>query len=437
MSFDRPHRLQGELDADRIDGAAVIAAAIGMPQAAARKGTAWTWSGEPFGEGVFGDSAGELAIKVHRVTLIPQVTAREFRSTVQFSKDEFAFKDIKGVVAGGMLKGNVGFRSGDDGLSAKGKIELSGADSAMLLPASARPPVSGVLGLSANFEGSGLSPIALIGSLHGAGAIHLAPAEFAGLDPSAFDAVTRAVDAGLPVDNSRISDVVRQVLDGGQLTLAQVQGTLEISAGQVRLSRFSAAGSDAKLSILGTLDLTDGALDARLVLAGAQKGSEGRPDIFMALKGPVSDPSRSIDVSALAGWLTLRAVENQAKQLKELQQKAAEQAKRPPSPPDNKQTAEPNIASNGKPVEPPAGPAMDPIARIINAPPPEPVKPAKKSPVPMATEPAPAKRETRPPAVHRRSAPVARVPRAPALPAPIEIHPLPVPAEASVSVPRR
>ncbi|HEU5019125.1 MAG TPA: AsmA family protein [Pseudolabrys sp.] len=431
VSLDRPHRLQGELDADSIDGAAVIAAAIGMPEATARKGAAWSWSGEPFGEGIFGDYAGELAIKAHSVKLMPQVTAREFRSTVQFGKDELAFNDIKGVVAGGTLSGHVGFQSGDAGLSTKGKIELSGADSASLLPGSVRPPVSGVLGLSANFEGSGLSPIALVGSLRGAGTIHLASAEFAGLDSSAFDAVTRAVDAGLPVDSSRISDVVRKVLDSGQLTLAEAQGAMQIAAGQIRLSRFSAASPDAKLSILGTLDLTDGALNARLVLAGAQKGSQGRPDIFMALKGPVSDPSRSIDVSALAGWLTLRAVENQAKQLKALQQKTAPPSK-PESPPDKQPTAGPNVTTDRRPVEAPAEPPVDPIARIINAPPPE---PAKKSPARIAADPAPAKRPAKTP-THRRSAPVARVPLAPALPAPIEIHPLPVPAGASVGFPR-
>jgi large subunit ribosomal protein L24 len=39
----------------------------------------------------------------------------------------------------------------------------------------------------------------------------------------------------------------------------------------------------------------------------------------VALNGPLAAPARSIDVSALTGWLTLRAVDNQAKQLRELE----------------------------------------------------------------------------------------------------------------------
>ena len=82
------------------------------------------------------------------------------------------------------------------------------------------------------------------------------------------------------------------------------------------------------MSLAGNLDLTDGSIDARLVLSGSSQAAGARPDIFMALKGPVAAPARSIDVSALTGWLTLRAVENQAKQLREI-----ENAQRQPKPP--------------------------------------------------------------------------------------------------------
>ena len=88
----------------------------------------------------------------------------------------------------------------------------------------------------------------------------------------------------------------------------------------MRLSDVTATGKDAALSLAGNLDLTDGSIDARLVLSGSGEAAGTRPDIFMALKGPVAAPARSIDVSALTGWLTLRAVENQAKKLREIEQ---------------------------------------------------------------------------------------------------------------------
>jgi len=69
-------------------------------------------------------------------------------------------------------------------------------------------------------------------------------------------------------------------------------------------------------------------IDARLALSGQTIGTKSgdAPDLFIALKGPAAAPTRSIDVSALTGWLTMRAVEIQAKRLR-----AIEGATRAPS----------------------------------------------------------------------------------------------------------
>ena len=188
-----------------------------MPAPAGTTARRWAWSSEPFAGGVFGDYAGQIALKARRVDLLPRLTAREFRANLRFGKDEFAFDDMAGDIAGGRLAGQLSFRSAEDGLKARAKISLAGADAASLLPSGARPPVTGSLDFSADVEGTGLSPVALIGSLQGSGKFALADAQFAGLDPRAFDAVTRAVDQGLAIDAARISDVVSKALESGRL----------------------------------------------------------------------------------------------------------------------------------------------------------------------------------------------------------------------------
>jgi uncharacterized protein involved in outer membrane biogenesis len=329
----RPYRLRGEIDADAIDGAALVGAALGMPAAASRDGNASVvWSSEPFADGAFGDFTGQIAFKARRLNLLPQITAREFRASLRFAKDEFTFDDMTGDVAGGRFAGQASFRAVNNGLQARAKVSVAGADAASLLATGARPPVTGSLGFSAEIAGAGLSPIALIGSLQGTGKISLADGQFAGLDPRAFDAVTRAVDQGLPVDAGRISNVVSRVLDSGQLSLKRVEGTIAVSAGRMQLSNVTADAKDAALSLYGNLDLTDGTLDAHLMLSGLSQVAGGRPDIFLALKGPLAAPARSVDVSALSGWLTLRTIENQAKRIQEIEraQQEIERAKRQP-----------------------------------------------------------------------------------------------------------
>jgi large subunit ribosomal protein L24 len=198
-------------------------------------------------------------------------------------------------------------------------MSLTRADVASLLSTAARPPVTGSLDLTAEAEGTGLSPIALIGSLKGSGKIVLSNGRMTGLDSRSFDVITRAVDQGLPIETGRVSDVVGKSLEGGQLSLKSAESVMQISAGQLRLGNASAESKDAALSIAGTLDLTDGSMDSRLVLSGLDEAAGARPSIFVALKGPFAAPARSVDVSALTGWLTLRAVENQTKRLRAIE----------------------------------------------------------------------------------------------------------------------
>ncbi|HSP50480.1 MAG TPA: AsmA family protein [Pseudolabrys sp.] len=326
LTLPAPRRLQGDIEAESLDAAGLIAAAIGMPAAAGNNSNAaWVWSSEPFAGGMFGDYGGQIALKASRVGVLPRLTAREFRATLRFGRQEFAFDDMTGAVAGGHLAGQLSFRSAADGLKAKAKISLTGVDAASLLPPGARPPVTGSLAFSTNIEGAGLSPVALIGSLQGSGKIALSDAQVAGLDPRAFVVVTRAVNQGLAIDAARISDMVSKTLDSGQLAVKRAEGIIAVSAGQMRLSNVTADGKDATLSLSGNLDLTDGSIDARLMLSGGQAVGT-RPDIFIALKGPVASPTRSIDVSALTGWLTLRVIEKQSRQLREIE-KAQRQAK--------------------------------------------------------------------------------------------------------------
>ncbi len=438
VSLDAPHRLQGTLDVDRVDGAGLIAAATGLPPADAQKGAGWTWSDAPFGPGVFGDYAGAVHVRIRRVRLSPQMSLRQFSATLHAGKNALALDDMAGVLDGGNFSGSLAFKTGDDGVAVKSKLALTGVESANLLSTAARPPVTGTLDVSGDVEGSGLSPAALMGSLHGGGKLALKDGAFAGLDPQAFAAVTRAVDDGLPVEGRKISDVVRRALESGALPVKRAAGKFAVNAGLVRLDDFTASSPAADLSLTTSLDLTDGTLDARLVLSGAKE--QGRPDIFMALKGPATSPIRSIDVSALTGWLTLRSVENQAKRLKALQQAA------PPPPPKAQST--PSSASGPVATGPDKGatPRADNVtmeaprggvepAQLDRTPAPRaaPVPAAKPATAPRTPSASTRARSHTPPIAERKTAPAVhqRAPahsqRAPALPAPIDIHPLPTP----------
>jgi hypothetical protein len=322
-----PHRIEGVLKADSVDAPASIAYAIGLPRAVAT-GQGWRWSREPFTPGAFGKFSGKVSLELEGAELFPSLFARQVRAMLHFDGNGISLDGVTAEIAGGRLTGALDFRSAEDGMTMHSRFSLDHADTARLLSSAAKPPLSGSLELAMEMGGTGMSPIALVGSLKGSGKLTLADGAIGGIDPRAFELVTHAVDQGLPIETSRISDVVSKAIEGGTLDVKHAECTLTVAAGQIRLDKATVDGKDGALSAAGTLDLTDGAVDARLVLSGRSEAAGARPDIFLAVKGPVQAPTRTIDVSALTGWLTLRAVENQTKRLR-----AIENVPTPPSEP--------------------------------------------------------------------------------------------------------
>jgi hypothetical protein len=72
------------------------------------------------------------------------------------------------------------------------------------------------------------------------------------------------------------------------------------------------------------VDLMEQKLNARLALAAnkdAPQAAGERPTVSVFLSGPIASPKRTVDVSALTAWLTLRAVEQQSRQLEAMEAK--------------------------------------------------------------------------------------------------------------------
>jgi large subunit ribosomal protein L24 len=374
IGFDKstgqqPWRIDGTVDADALDISAVLAAVTGMPPGAAQTGSAastdgtpeWTWPVEPFMRGVAAGYRGRIAFRSQRATLTSTLVLRNLRGALALDGDDAVFDEVAGDIGGGRFTGRLSLRRGSEGLRAKARLALSGVDATILQPAATRSPVSGRFDLDAEVEGTGLSPNALVGSLEGDGTLSLDGAQFASLDPHAFEAVTRAADHGLTVDGIRIKDVMSRAQDRGSLTVRHAKAGLRVIGGQVRLQDVSVEAAGASLSLSGNLDLTQGALEARLVLSGAEAATGGRPDVFLSLRGPLATPNRNIDVSALTGWLTLRAVDQQAKKLEAIERARSQPApSSPPVPQKPRSAAEPGAIVPPVLVPPGTTPGLSP-----------------------------------------------------------------------------
>lgn len=323
VRYGGPTRLEGAIETEALDAPALIAATMGM-----RTRANGAWSTEPFTLGA-SELAGRIELKARRAAFSPQLVARELRSVVRFGPSDVVFDEVGAELGNGRLEGRLSFVNSRDGLSANARIALRNAEVSAFLPNERRPPVTGRLALSAELEGSGLSPAAFAGSVVGTGLVTLEGAQLGGLNPRVFDAVIRAVDLGISTDAARVQDFVATALDTATLPVTRAEAALAINGGQVRLTNIVTRGVGADLAMSGNVNLSDATLDAQLRLTGTQTtGGTVRPVIAIALRGPLFEAKRTIDASMLSNWLTLRAVEQQTLKIDQMEQARREQIER-------------------------------------------------------------------------------------------------------------
>ncbi len=365
VKLARPQTLAGKIETESLDAAALIGAAIGMP--APRSDGAWPT--EPFLKVALPAITGRVMIQAKDATLAPGLQVRDLAGAIRLTSSELAFDDLTGQVAGGKFTGAVSFRRSGDTVNAQARMILKGSDARAVITSGEGTPISGKLNAQIEVEGTGLTPRALIGSINGTGTVSLEKGEIAKLDPKVFAGAMRAVDQGMPLDAGKLRDFVAPALDAGRLTLKDAEGAIGIVNGQARLGTVIAKADGADLAMSGNFDLVTQTLDARLMLTATNAPAfAGRPELTMSLKGTLAAPRREFDVSALAGWLALRAVDQQSKKLEQME---AERAGRTPLP----QTV--------VPVPSPAASAVVPAPKPI-APLPAPleIKPAPRAAVP-------------------------------------------------------
>ena len=397
LGMQQPITVDGDIELGAVDLPAAIALAIGIPGQGAGAGAATgasasasgPWPAEPFEQGLTALS-GQIAVKSARVALTPKLAARDVRSVLRFGESELALEAIDGSIAGGRVAADLTLLRRADGLTARGRMRLTGANAAELLPGEGA--LSGRLTLDVTAEGTGMSPVALVGSLAGSGSFTLENARAARLDPAAFDTVIRAVDQGLPIDAIKVRDRMDAALASGGLALTLAEGAIIIDAGQARLNNTVVRAQRGDLAVSGSVNLTEAALDARLTMFGA--GGAGapantRPEIGIALRGPIDTPKRTIDVAALASWLALRAVEQQSKKLDVLEGRA-------PVPPSTPAAVNaPTSAAKPKPAAPAAERAQPLPPPIDIRPAPTPRAP-RSQPGAAATQGAPTQAQQKP-----------------------------------------
>src|SRR5229473_2257146 len=207
----QPVTVDGDLELGSVDLPAAIATALGMPAQKTGSGPVEPWPADPFDKAAR-PIKGQITFKSARVAVTPKLAATELRGVVRFGEPRLSLQVIEGSLAGGRVAGELIFLppGEGEGLLARGRVRLAGVNAEELLPGDGS--ISGRLTLDASAEGTGMSAVALVGSLAGKGSFTLENGKLARLDPTAFETVIRAVDQGLPIDAARVKDKTEAAL---------------------------------------------------------------------------------------------------------------------------------------------------------------------------------------------------------------------------------
>jgi large subunit ribosomal protein L24 len=318
LSLTQPLAVDGRIDVERVELAPLLALALGMP--ADRPSGSLV---EPFAIVPPVELVGRVAFTAKAAALTSVLTANDVRGTLVLEPAAVSMEAVEGRLADGRLSGVASLQVGQNGVTLHGDVTLTDATLNRLSSSPARP--SGRFTLQLRADGSGRSPAALVGALRGGGTLTIDNLQAPGLDPNAIGAAIRAADQGVPIDVVRIGDIVRVALDRGSLTVPWIGGGFTIADGRASFGEVAAKARDADLTASGSFDLADYGLSLRVGLMGAPAG-EGmaghRPRIDVTVKGPIGAPSRNADVASLVGWLTLRAVERESRNVEAAEREA-------------------------------------------------------------------------------------------------------------------
>jgi hypothetical protein len=320
VTLASPLGIDGDIEADGADAARVAAMLLGLPRPV--PGAAELWSSQPVGAGAFAAMNGAVTFKLDHAAFMPSLAANALRGVALFGPSEIVLDDIDGTLAGGQLTGKISFRRDADGLVGHGHVELAGADAAALLQVDTKT-VDAKLTFKLDGDSIGANPAALVRALHGGGTIGIADAHFAGLDAAAFPAAMRAADQANTIDAAKIQPAVNAALANGRLAVPRADAAMTLTGGKIGIANVTLQAQDGSaLALAGSFDLGSGAIDARMTLSADPPANaliRTRPELGVALKGPLAAPARTLDASALTGWLALRAAELQTRRIESIE----------------------------------------------------------------------------------------------------------------------
>jgi hypothetical protein len=283
-----------------------------------------TWSDQPFLPPAPGQPQLRIALEAGQIDLSRGGVARNVKADLSTGLGLMSLENVEADWFGGRLGGRVSLSNADGSVFLSGRIDAKDTDLAALERAVRGASVfSGTSSASVSLEGTGKSVREIVSSLAGGGELSVGGLAVTGLDPTAFDRILgRADREGFEIETGAVTDLVAEMMSGGQMTTESLGLPFTLTGGVMRFSNTGFSDEGAELAGDARVDLVGLRLqsDWRLTFEpGVEAIAGGDPSVVFTLGGLLVDPAVSIDAGQLTNYLSMRAFERERRKVELLQ----------------------------------------------------------------------------------------------------------------------
>lgn len=302
--------LAGELAVNRTKLSTLLTLALG------RAGAGAPWSDQALGPRPFGGASGNFDIDSAALGLTGALVATGTRLKLQFDRHQAVIENLSGDFAGGKLAGHARILR-DGMLSFDGGFSLKGANIARILaPGTWRSRAHGKGALTLELSGQGASPAQLAANIAGRGSFSIDLFTVDKLAPRAISKVLVSTAKGPPPGEARVMAIFTKAMEAAPLKIAKLAGPIVVAGGIARTGKVTVKSGTVDIVSGANLDLAKLNFDATVSFEeAAPRGLNARPSAVVRWHGPLAHAERSIELTPLVTVLSLRAMNNEIREL--------------------------------------------------------------------------------------------------------------------------
>jgi uncharacterized protein involved in outer membrane biogenesis len=247
-----------------------------------------------------------------------------FTANAAYKGEELRLNDLAGGWNGGTLNGSLMLANSDGTGLMQTKLNLVNGDlAAVAWQRDGAPLATGRFGLAMNAEASGKSIADLAANASGSGEIKLGETHVRGLNLSILPPLLSATDQIQgDITVAKVLPIMQTLLNNGEAVLPATSIPFNISTGVARATNITAGNDLAKLSGNAEISLPDERMRGSLGIdfnAGTEAQSGAEPALRLDFAGSLAAPGRTMDVTDVTSFLSVRAFERERRRVERLQ----------------------------------------------------------------------------------------------------------------------